>query len=58
MFTLTINNNIWIWNGKEVRTTGVMDGDGKILTVKHEITNDGKTYELFMDGVLTKGSDF
>ena len=58
MGTLTINNNIWIWNSKEVRTTGVMDGDGKILTVKHEITNDGKTYELFMDGVLTKGSDF
>lgn len=58
MFTLTTNNNIWIWNGKEVRSTGVMDGDGKIPTVKHEITDDGKTYELFMDGVLTKGSDF
>lgn len=41
-----------------MRTTGVMDGDGKILTGKHEITNDVKTYELFMDGVLTKGSDF
>ena len=65
MGTLTINNNVWIWNGKDlrtngkdVRTTGVMDGDGKILTVKHEITDNGKTYELFMDGVLTKGSDF
>ncbi|HEY0669669.1 MAG TPA: DUF1579 family protein [Sphingobacteriaceae bacterium] len=56
--TLTITNNIWIWNSKDVRTTGVMDEDGKILTVKHEITQDGKTYELFMDGVLTKGSDF
>jgi hypothetical protein len=56
--SLTINNNIWIWNSKEVRTTGEMDGNGKILAVKHEITEDGKTYELFMDGVLTKGSDF
>lgn len=65
MGTLTINNNIWIWNGKDlktnskaVRTTGVMDRDGKILTVKHEISDNGKTYELFMDGILTKGSDF
>lgn len=65
MGTLTISNNSWIWTGKdlwtnskEVRTTGIMDGDGKILTVKHEIKDDGKTYELFMDGVLTKGSDF
>jgi hypothetical protein len=58
MGTLTINKNIWIWNSEEVRTTGVMDGDGKTLTVKHEITDDGKTYKLFMDGVLTKGSDF
>jgi hypothetical protein len=58
MGTLTLNNTIWIWNSKDVRTTGVMDGDGKILTVKHEITDDGKSYELFMDGVLTKGSDF
>lgn len=58
MGTLTIHNNTWIWNSKEVRTTGVMDGDGKILTVKHEITADDKTYQLFMDGVLTKGSDF
>ncbi|HEY5825353.1 MAG TPA: DUF1579 family protein [Cyclobacteriaceae bacterium] len=63
MGTLTIDNNIWIWNGKDmrssgkdVRTTGVMEG--KILTVKHEISDDSKTYELFMDGVLTKGSDF
>lgn len=56
--TLTINKNIWVWNSKEVRTTGVLDGDDKILTVKHEITDDGKMYELFMDGVLTKGSDF
>jgi hypothetical protein len=56
--TLTINNNIWVWNSEEVRTTGVMDGDGKTLTVKHEITEEGKTYELFMDGVLAKGSDF
>lgn len=58
MGTLTINNNTWIWNGKEVRTTGVMDEDGKMLTVKHEIKGDGITYQLFMDGVLTKGSDF
>ena len=57
MFTLTVNNNIWIWNGKKVRTTGVMDRDGKILTVKHEITEDSKIYELFMESVLTKGSD-
>lgn len=56
--TLTINNNTWVWNSKDVRTTGVMDADGKILTVKHEITDDGKTYQLFMDGVLIKGSDF
>ncbi len=35
-----------------------MYGDGKTLTVKHEITDDGKTDELFMDGVLTKGSDY
>jgi len=42
----------------EKYNTFKMDEDGKILTVKHEITNDGKTYELFMDGVLTKGSDF
>lgn len=65
MGTLTVNNNTWIWNGKDlrtsgkaVRTTGIMDGDGKTLTVKHEISEDGKTYEFFMDGVLTKGSDF
>lgn len=63
--TLTINNNTWIWNGKDlrssdkyVRTTGIMDENGKILTVKHEISEDGKIYELFMDGVLTKGSNF
>ena len=41
-----------------MRTTGVMNGNGKILTVKHEITDDRKTYQLFMNGVLTKGSDF
>ncbi|WP_074238661.1 DUF1579 family protein [Chitinophaga niabensis] len=58
MGTLTIHNNTWIWNSENVRTTGVMDGDGKLLPVKHEITEDGKTYEVFMDGVLTKGSDF
>jgi hypothetical protein len=58
MGTLTINNNIWVWNSEDVRTTGVMDGDGKTLAVKHEITEEGKAYELFMDGVLTKGSDF
>lgn len=58
MFTLTINNNIWIWNGKEVKTTGVMDKDGKTLTVKHEIAEDGKPYELFMESVLIKGSDY
>lgn len=65
MGTLTINNNIWIWDGKDlrssgkyVRTIGVLDEDGKILTVKHEISDNGKTYELFMDGVLTKGSNF
>jgi hypothetical protein len=58
MGTLTINNNIWVWNSEDVKTTGVMDGDGKTLTVKHEITEEGKTYELFMDGVLTKGADF
>ena len=58
MGTLTINNNIWVWNSKDVRTTGELDGHGKTLTVKHEITEEGKTYELFMDGVLTKGSDF
>jgi hypothetical protein len=58
MFTLTINDSIWIWNGKKVRTTGVMDEDGRTLTVKHEITEDGKTYEEFMDGVLKKGSDY
>ncbi len=56
--TLTVNNNTWVWSDKEVRTTGSMDAEGKILTVNHEITTDGKTYELFMDGVLTKGSDF
>lgn len=58
MFTLTINGNTWIWDGKKVRTTGVMDEDGRTLTVKHEITEDGKSYEQFMDGVLRKGSDF
>jgi|SRR5579859_6300549 len=57
MFTLTINDNIWIWNGAKVKTTGVMDGDGKMLTVKHEIKEDGKSYELFMESVLIKGSD-
>ena len=58
MGTLTINNHIWIWNSDNVRTTGVMNEEGKTLTVKHEITEDGKRYELFMDGVLTKGSDY
>ena len=65
MGTLTIDDNTWIWSGKDlrendkyVRTTGTMERDGKILTVKHEISEDGKTYELFMDGVLTKGSDY
>lgn len=56
--TLTINNNIWVWKSKEVRTIGIMDESSRILTVKHEITADGKKYEFFMDGVLTKGSDF
>ena len=56
--TLTICNNIWIWKSKEVRTTGEMDSTCKILSVKHEITEDGKTYELFMEGFLTKCSDF
>jgi hypothetical protein len=56
--TLSVNNNMWVWKGKEVRSTGVMSEDGKVLKVKHEITTDGKTYELFMDGILTKGSDF
>ncbi|MEO6869348.1 MAG: hypothetical protein ABI168_06875 [Ginsengibacter sp.] len=56
--TLMINNNIWIWNSKEVRTPGTMDENGKIIAVNHEITADGKTYELFMDRVITKGSDF
>lgn len=58
MGTLTIANNTWIWNSKGVRTTGVMDEEGKILNVKHEHTTDGKTYELFMETVLTKGSNF
>jgi hypothetical protein len=58
MGTLTIKDNTWIWNSEDVRTTGVMDEDGKTLTVKHEITEEGKSHELFMDGVLTKGSDF
>lgn len=58
MGTLTIDNNMWIWKSDNVKTTGVMDGEGKMLTVKHEITDDGRTYELFMDGVLTKGADF
>lgn len=58
MGTLTINNNIWVWNSKGMRSTGVMNEDGKTLTVKHETTNNGQTYELVMEGVLTKGSDF
>ena len=32
MGTLAIHNNIWIWNSGEVRTTGALDGDGKILS--------------------------
>lgn len=55
---LSVNNTLWVWNGKEVRSTGVLSEDGKTLKVKHEITSDGKTYELFMNGVLTRGSDF
>lgn len=55
--SLTIDKNTWIWNSDNVRTTGVMDAEGKTLTVKHEITTDGITYEFFMDGILTKGSD-
>jgi len=62
---LTINNNVWKWEGQDiqssnkfVRTIGEFDATGKILTVTHEISADGKNYELFMDGVLTKGSDF
>ena len=58
MFTLTINGNTWIWEGKEVKTTGVMAEDGKTLTVKHEITENGKPYEEFMETVLRKGSDY
>jgi hypothetical protein len=65
MGTLKIKNNVWIWEGEDlrssgkiVRTTGEFDKEGKVLTVKHEISNDGKTYEIFMDGTLTKGSEF
>jgi len=65
MGSLTIIKNTWVWDGvdlrgsgKAVRTTGVMDENAKILTVKHEISDDGKTYQIFMDGVLTKGADF
>lgn len=57
MFTLSVHGNVWIWDSKDVRTTGTMDEDGRLLKVKHEYTSDGKTYEEFMDGFLTKGSD-
>lgn len=63
--TLKINNNVWIWEGEDlrssgkiVRTTGEFDKEGKVISVKHEISNDGKTFEVFMDGTLTKGSEF
>lgn len=56
--TLTVNNNIWVWTGKEVRSTGTMNEDGKVLRVNHEITTDDKTYAPYMEGVLTRGSYF
>ena len=36
----------------------MMAEDGKMLTVKHEITENGKPYEEFMETVLRKGSDY
>ncbi|UYQ95776.1 hypothetical protein MKQ68_11750 [Chitinophaga horti] len=55
---LTIENDVWVWTGKKVRSTGRFSNDSNTFSVKHDITADGKTYEPFMDGTLSKGAAF
>ncbi|ACT96737.1 DUF1579 family protein [Dyadobacter fermentans] len=55
---LTISGNTWVWTGKEVRSTGTLSADRRTLTVKHEITSDGKHYEPHMNGLLTRGAEY
>lgn len=59
---LQSDGNTWTWRGsnvmgvKEHRCTAVISDDGKTIKAKHERSDDGKTWALWMDVTLTRQS--
>lgn len=51
---LSVNGNVWKWQGKKTRCTGVFSENGKILTAHHERSDDGVHWVPSMDVILTK----
>jgi hypothetical protein len=57
---LRVANNTWTWRGsnvmgvKEHRCIAVISDDGNTIEARHEKSDDGKHWELWMDVTLTK----
>jgi hypothetical protein len=51
---LTIDGNVWKWQGTKTRATGVFSENGKTLTAQHERSDDGVHWVPSMDVVLRK----
>src|SRR5262249_23382555 len=52
--TLSYRDGTWTWQGEHARCTGVFSEDSKILTARHERSDDGKHWEPSMTVTLRK----
>ena len=57
---LYLDGDTWTWRGsnvmgvKEHRCTAVVSNDGRTIHARHEKSDDGKRWELWMDVTLTR----
>lgn len=60
MEEIWLNGSTWLWRGsdvmgvKEHRCTAVVNDDGNTIRARHEKSDDGENWELWMDVVLEK----
>lgn len=52
--TLTATGDTWTYQGENTRATVVFSDGGRVQTVRHERTDDGRTYAPSMNVVLTR----
>ena len=52
--TLTFRDDSWIWQGDHHRCTGTISEDGRTITARHEVSDDGLRWSPSMTVTLQK----